>query len=195
VHDAWTSYESVGFASDIAPITMPADAQVVKAYTTSVESFVNSQISTQEATLLADINKSADPTKSTNRLGVLYARNGLFDKAEVQFNKLAAKEYVPALINLGNIYYSWRKDPVKALGFYTRAQKKDATAVGAWLGIARVNNDQENYGAARDAFNQVRQLSPDLATQFAYLDLRGDESARAADISGAKSVLVWEDSK
>ncbi len=30
-----------------------------------------------------------------------------------------------------------------------------------------------------------------LATEFAYLELKGDEAARAADISGAKEVAKW----
>ena len=43
--------------------------------------------------------------KYINKLGVLYAKYELTDKALVQFNKiLKTREYYPALINMGNIY-------------------------------------------------------------------------------------------
>ena len=34
-----------------------------------------------------------------------------------------------------------------------------------------------------------------MASQFAYLDLQGQESTRAAEANHIMSVVVWEDSK
>ncbi len=61
------------------------------------------------------------------------------------------------------------------------------------LGYARVNHELENYGSVRTAYEELKKADPDLATQFAYLDLRGDEAARAAEISKAKEVTLWVD--
>ena len=61
------------------------------------------------------------------------------------------------------------------------------------LTVARVNHEMENYGTVNEAYGKLKYLDPDLAQQFAYLDLRGDEALRAASIGGIKEVVIWEE--
>ena len=81
------------------------------------------------------------PRKPTNELGVLYARYGQYDRAQKEFAKLLAKEeYVPALVNMGNILYlSDQKD--KALEYYNRAYAKDPENPRVLLAVAKTNRD------------------------------------------------------
>ena len=58
--------------------------------------------------------------------------------------------------------------------------------------MARVNHELENYGIVRKAYNKLKAVDPELAEQFAYLSLRGEEAARAAEISAVKEVIVWD---
>ena len=43
------------------------------------------------------------------------------------------------------------------------------------------------------AIAELKKVDQALATEFAYLELKGDEAQRAADISGAKEVAKWAD--
>jgi Flp pilus assembly protein TadD len=58
------------------------------------------------AALEKDIEKASDPRKLQNTLGVLYSRYGQNGRARKEFEKLVAQEeYVPVLLNLGNVLY------------------------------------------------------------------------------------------
>jgi tetratricopeptide (TPR) repeat protein len=194
VNDCWQTYEPVGFSGTTVSIAMPQEEAVVKACLADVSTFITREIYPQVASLQAEIKKSQDPTKPTNRLGVLYAQHGILDLAEQQFAKLAEKDYVPALINMGCIWYA-RSEPRKALGYYQRALAREPTNAKALLYIARVNHDLENYGEVKVAYEALTQLDPTLAAQFGYLDLRGEEATRAANLSQAKELMFWEAEK
>ena len=194
LNDCWQIYEAVGFSGTAVSIAMPAEETVVKAYTAEVNTFITREIYPQIASLQAEIKKSKDPTKPTNRLGVLYAQYGQFDLAEQQFTKLADKNYVPALINMGSICYE-RGDLRKALGYYQLSHDREPNNTRALLYVARVNHDLENYGEVRVAYDALKKLDPALAAQFGYLDLRGEEATRAANLSQAKELMFWEAEK
>jgi hypothetical protein len=51
----------------------------------------------------------------------------------------------------------------------------------------------ENYGSVTKLYAKLRELKPEIAEQYAYLDMRGDEATRAADVSKVRGVAVWED--
>ena len=51
----------------------------------------------------------------------------------------------------------------------------------------------ENYGTTKKAYDKLKEIDPDLAMQFAYLELRAEDVARAAEISRIKEVVVWEE--
>ena len=59
------------------------------------------------------IQESNNEAKWVNKLGVLYARYGLYDKAIDEFEKiLITSEYVPALLNVGSIHFL-REEPAR----------------------------------------------------------------------------------
>ena len=144
--------------------------------------------------LQRDIKNSGGSPRSINRLGVLYARYGLYDRAKREFKKVLVKDnsYVPALINMGNIHYLGG-DIKGALNYYNRAYKTAPDNPKVLLCVARANHELENYGSVREAYDKLRAIDPDLAIQFAYLDLRGEEAARAASMAGVKEVVIWDE--
>ena len=48
-------------------------------------------------------------------------------------------------------------------------------------------------GTVKKLYAELKARDPDLALQFAYLDLKGEEAARAANIAGLNGVVVWEE--
>ncbi len=113
---------------------------------------------------------------------------------KVQFKKAStkSKNYVSPLLNLGMISLE-EGDLAAANDYYESARKLEPKNAQVLLGYARVNHELENYGSVRLAYDELKKVSPELATQFAYLDLRGEEATRAADLSKAKEEFEWAD--
>jgi hypothetical protein len=193
VYEAWEKYEPVGFTEPAEGIVLPAEDTLIRYYLEEVMVFVEQEIFPREEKYKAEIKRTGGNVKSVNGLGVLYAKYGLYDKALVQFNIVLKKnEYVPALINAGNIYYL-KGEMEKSLTYYERAYTKMPDNPKVLLCVARVNHEMENYGTVKKLYAKLKDLDPGLADEFAYLDLRGDEAARAAEVIKAKGVVLWEE--
>ena len=191
VHDAWKLYQPVGYSSSVTSIPIPADDAVISAYQASAGAFVTAQIQKQEAVFLAAAAKPGSRTKSLNSLAVLYCRFGLYDKAAKALDQVLVKEeYLPALINRGNVCFIEGQND-KALAFYTRAFRKDPNNPAVLLCVARANQALENYTAANDAFAKLQAKGPALAAQYSFLGLKGDDATRAANASGTQSKVPW----
>jgi tetratricopeptide (TPR) repeat protein len=195
VRDAWKTYEPVNYPGMGSQPTLPDQVQVVKDFQQDKMSMIAREISDKETELLAAASKSNNSPKSLNALGVLYARYDLADKAEAQFQAAIKKsEYVPALVNLGNLRFRDGKID-DALAFYERASKQGPHDPLVLLGLARANHELQNYGIVKTEYEELRTLNPELADQFAYLRLQGEESTRAAEASQVVGVMVWAEEK
>jgi len=193
LHDAWQLYEPVGLPGADVPVNLPASEKIVSAFQQETGKFIDQEILPRVAALESQILKAQDPRKPINQLGVLYARYGQYERAQKQFEKLLAKEeYAPALLNMGNILYlSDQKE--KALDLYNRAYARDPRNPRVLLAVAKASHDLENYFAAKKAYSELKARDPDLALEFAYLDLKGEEATRAANAAGVNGVVVWEE--
>jgi len=164
----------------------------VRFYLEQVMKFIDREILEQKQELISQIQETGS-LRARNSLGVLYARYGLSDEAEQEFKKvLSQREYVPTLVNMGNIAYL-RDDLSAAKYYYDRAARKAPENPAVLVSLARVNHEIENYSEANVAFSKLKSINPSLAEQFAYLESRGSETARAADINKMKGVVVWEE--
>ncbi len=191
IHAAWELYEPVGLPGEEKLVALPPRDLILSAYQQELIRFINREVQPRISRLEAEIKRSGEGPGLGNRLGVLYAKYGMFDKAEEEFNKiLRTGEFIPALVNLGNIYYL-REDWDKALEYYERAQRQAPSNPRVLLPVARVHHKLENYGFARRTYNQLKEVDPELAERFAYLNLEGEEGMRAAEISNIEGVVVW----
>jgi hypothetical protein len=192
LREAWAAFEPVALPGASAATAMKTE-EVVARYKAEARRFVEREIAPQVVRLQAEARKAQDSPSSLNALGALYARYGLFDKAEAEFEKAAAKGgYAPAFVNLGNIAFLGG-DAAKAESFYARAYAAAPKDPGVLLAVARVNFELENYGLAKKAYEELKKIDPALADRFAYLELRGEDAARAADAAGAKEEVVWHE--
>ena len=194
VREAWQQYEPVGFIEERAEITLPSKEVIADSYSSEVVSLVDRELFTQVEKLTADIKSSNNPVRSRNRLGVLYARFGLLDKALEQFNLVLDErdDYAPALINVGNIHFM--KDDIEtALSFYDRAEEQAPNNARLVLAVARSHHRLENYGSSRKAYNTLKDLDAKLAEQYSYLELRGAEAQRASESASLEGVVEWDE--
>lgn len=191
--EAWRIFEPVGFPGEGESLAFPRSAAVERRYLREFDRFIHNEIDRRVASLQQEIQKNKNNPRLVNKLGVLYARFGLLDEAKGEFNRaLSAGDYLPALVNMGNVLYL-RKDLSGALAYYDKAKKKDQNNPTILLNIARIHHELENYGMVKENYERLARVSPGLAEEFKYLALRGDEAARAAESGEAKEVMLWEE--
>ena len=115
--ESWQLYQAVGFKEG-SSIQLPDRGKVTTAFTKTLTRHVEREIYPQVAQIQSQMQQSNIKYKYENRLAVLYARYGLYDRASDTFKKIVqAREYKPALINLGNISFI-KDDYEAAYGFY-----------------------------------------------------------------------------
>jgi len=193
IRDAWQVYEPVGYPIQTTELEFPAARSLESAYRQEVGNFIEREIGNRVAGLQAEIEKGGETPKIQNKLGVLYARYGLHKDAERHFQAaLEQSEYLPALMNVGNLLYM-REEFDRALAFFERAARQDPGKPQVLLAMARTNHELENYGTARDLFSRLKEADPNLASRFSYLELRGEEAVRAADLNRLRSTVLWEE--
>jgi tetratricopeptide (TPR) repeat protein len=185
VSEAWKAFVPVGFAGAREELALPGEEAVVR--------YIDREIFSQVAQLQAEIKKAQGDPRPINKLGILYARFGLFARAKEQFALASAKqEFVPSLVNLGNLSYL-DKDLKSALASFQRAYAKEPGNPTVILALARANHELENYGSSRDLYERLKAADPALASRFSYLDLRGQEANRAANAAGLTEIVVWSE--
>lgn len=126
-----------------------------------------------------------------NNLSIIYAKFTMYDKAIVLLHTILLKQdYIPALVNLGNIYYLLR-EMKKASVFYERGYEKDPLDPVILLGLARVNYVLENYGNVKEYYRKLVSIEPELAGEFKYLDLSGVKTSPYPENPDSIIKVIW----
>jgi tetratricopeptide (TPR) repeat protein len=189
--DAWKTYEPVGIFGS-STLTLPDKGHVVREYVTEVQRLINREISSREQKLLSEIDRSGDSAGTINRLGVLYARFGLEEKAISAFNRvLETKEYVPSLMNLGNVYYL-QDNYRTALAYYERAYQKEPDNPSVLLSLTRVYQKLGDQKEANKTYTRLKRIDPSLADEYAYLANASGNGSRAFHPDGDQK-MFWEE--
>jgi tetratricopeptide (TPR) repeat protein len=163
------------------------------AYQREIEKLIEREIGNRVAGLKAEIGQGRGTPKVHNKLGVLFARYGLLDEAEKHFRAaLESAEYLSALMNVGNLMFL-RENFEQALSFFERAAAQDQNNPKIILSLSRTNHELENYGTARRLFARLKEVDSNLASRFSYLELRGEEAVRAADLGRVRNTVLWEE--
>jgi len=190
IREAWSTYPPTGIIERDSDVTLPDLGTLTPRYTSTLDHFVELQIKDRTLELQEEIRKNNNP-RLINKLGVLYARFGLYDKAKNEFQRAASANNLSAMVNLGNLYYI-DKDLQRAVGQFERALELDPDNPAVLLGLAKANYELENYGSVKDFYSRLQAQNPQLASKFAYLTQKQTDTARAADISMPDSVL-WDE--
>ncbi len=193
VRQAWRTYEPTWFGSEENASVikrLPDENVVVRAYKSSMNQFTQMQISPLVAKLQTQIKKRAS-SRLINRLGTIYATYGMYDKAKQQFSKAAKSNYVPALVNLGNISFVNGKYK-SALTLYKKAYRYNPDSTPVLLAVARAQFELEKYPEAQEYYKQAELLDPEAASKFAYIVGGSNGTGRAAD-AGERKAVLWAD--
>jgi hypothetical protein len=94
VHESWKVYEASGYPGGGEELLLPEERDLQEAYITELERFVNKELYPQVEQIRNKISTSSDPAKYKNLLAVLYARYGLYERAEDLFHSLVRSPVV-----------------------------------------------------------------------------------------------------
>jgi len=191
IDEAWKVYKPVGSpGGDVVDAVPPETGKLLASFNSELDTFVKREIDAQTASLRSRISRSAGNEKYVNSLGVLYARYGLYDEASEEFRKIS-RTYVPAMTNLGNIYFQ-QDDMLEALSWYGRALEKNPENKTALLGSARAHYEIENFGSVKMIYAKLEEIDARLADKYAYLISKTDDTGRASSAVFRESTL-WEE--
>ena len=194
VRAAWQLYEPVWLPGENIQLEIPDIESVSKNYMAELAALVEREIYPLTAQIEAKMADEGETPALVNRMGALYARYGIIEKADELFSRALELQagFVPALLNAGNIRLM-SGDTKAASSYFNEAYQEAPDNPGVLLAVARVNHELENFGLVKDAYTKLKELKPELARRFAYLDLRGDDAERAAEIGNVKDEMIWED--
>jgi tetratricopeptide (TPR) repeat protein len=190
VRQAWQEYEPVQLPG-VKEMELPGKDAIVSAFLQEVVKFVDREIAPRVTRVQEEIRKNGETPPNRNKLGVLYAQYGKMDQAELEFKKAIAKqEYLPALLNLGNIQTKKGAWPA-AKGYYERAAKLEPKNPKVLLAQSRTYYAAEQFDLARAKYQELAAVDNSIAEQFAYLGGAQDTGARAADIEAERQQVLW----
>ena len=194
IRSAWSVYEPTWFGSgENASVVerLPQTSKIASSYKSSMNQFVQVQITPLVERMEERIAQRSSP-RLINQFGTLYARYGLLDKAETQFKKASRQNYVPSIVNLGNIFFLG-EDYRQANIQYEKAYKLNPDNTDVLLALARTGFEMEKYKEAQEYYDIAQLLDPDQASKFAYISGGSTETGRASDARERKAVLWSEE--
>lgn len=196
IREAWSRFKPVGLPAPSSSVALPDMESLKGQYSRQVLRFVDSQIYPQVQAITERIEEQggkASPAAQrwVNRLGVLYCRYGLYDRAlEIYKEILNNRNALPALLNVGTIHFN-RDEFRDARRYYEQAAMEAPDHPMTILSLARVNHELENYGEVRYLYDRLKSVDSALAEEYAYLEMRGQEAARAAAAQGGQGQTLW----
>lgn len=193
VHTAWKAYPPVGLPAGEIGFEPPAAELVLRLYDEELVAFIQQELGPKVEQYQKRITESGEHPKEINTLGVLYARYGLYEEAKQEFHKaLEKEEYVPALVNLGNIYFL-EGDYDSALVYLERAHAVNPASANVLLCLARTHYQLELYEKTKEFYTRLKEVEPELAGRFAYLVVRTKEELRAQEFVSFGRDVLWEE--
>lgn len=196
VRKSWILYEAAGTPRDLDPLDLPEAEKIRTAYLSEIERFAERELRPQIEILKEKIRQSRAPYKLKNRLGILYARYGMYDEAENLFREiLQNREYAPAVVNLATLYYK-RGDLEEAEKLFKDAEELSPDNRSVLLNLARISYIRKRYVDVNRYYGRLEKYYPDIAERYSYLSpseqlLKKDE-ARALDIDRLNEQVLWE---
>lgn len=191
VRDAWSIYEPTGFASEALAVSFPNDEAIGGRYETVLTRFIEREIAPQVQDLEQRIAQRPSP-RLYNRLGTLYARYGLYDRAIETFRRALSEEpYAPSLYNMANIFFV-RGNVTEALSYYRQAVTLRPDDPEGLIGLARAHFELGRYDEAASHFEEARIIDPEVAEPFAYIVSESVSTGRAS-AAAERNRVIWED--
>ncbi|MBI9099910.1 MAG: hypothetical protein JEY91_15625, partial [Spirochaetaceae bacterium] len=192
IHEAWQEYKAATVPGGALPLLFPSQERMVSNYNESLDIFIERELAPRVIEFTQKLQKN-DSARLRNSFGVLYAKYGMYNEAEEQFNISIRKrpDFAAPMINLGNILFL-RDKLDNALEMYTKAENLKPESPTIIAAIAKTRYEMEQYDAVKNLYEDLQIKAPELAAQYAYLNNEISAIGRASAARG-QIVTSWEE--
>ena len=193
IHEAWKTYESVAFFEDAKP-RFPDEKELTDAIAGEHAKFVALQLEPKIRALESRLETDSHPYRIKNKIGILYARYGLYKRAGEAFSAALeiSPDYKPALVNMGNLHVL-RQAYDLAVEYYQQAAEAEKEDPAVLISLALAYRELGNHDLALKHYNDAQELKPDLAERYSHLAHGREETARAGGRKVSKDELFWQE--
>ena len=176
VREAWQTFPAAEYASTEL-VYLPNPLDVSSKFNSELRRFLRREITPVIAKIQKNIDSGTANPRLMNRMGITYARFGFLEEAEEWFNKaLVINDFVPSLLNMGNVLYL-KEEPLEASVYFKKALINDPENTQALIGLARVSYEIEDNETANASLAALEKIDPEAAGSVAYL---GSATVRAS---------------
>jgi TolB-like protein len=193
IREAWKLFEPIGLDRETRQtIEVPNLENLSQQYRQELDIFIDSVVDPEVALLLEKINTDGPSQVLYNRLGVLYARYGIYDEALVWLTKATAigSGHQPFL-NMGHIAFL-EGDYSQAVSWYKKAETLAPGKATILLALARVEYEMGNQKTVLKYYGMIEEINPALAEKYSYLAGITKEEGRASEGDKRADTLPWE---
>lgn len=193
IHKAWATYSPANTGERLKiSVTPPDSLRIYSAYTRELGQLFQADFQPRISRIQADLKVRKDDPKLLNKLGVLYARFGMYEDAQQQFETVIKKtgDVASTLINLGNVAYLGGKNE-QALDYFTRALARSPKNSTALQGVAMAGYELGDADAVQNALAQLKRDDPAAVSRLAAQGIGAGGGGRAA--SAEKELDTWNE--
>ncbi len=191
IREAWELYAPVNIPDAEPQSGVPDTGAVGEAFRRSLDRYVSDLIAPAVKTLESEIAAKQSP-ELYNKLGILYGRFGLFEKADAQFKRAAQSGYAPAIINRAHAYFV-QAEYGKALALYEGALQKDAANPAALFGAARCRYELYDFDECRELYARLSAVDAACAARAPYLNSLETAEGRSFSLRERGSRIEWDE--
>jgi tetratricopeptide (TPR) repeat protein len=189
VHEAWKLWENAGSPADIGEIPSLDSELLNTRYREALDAYVDRQLVYQTEPLLEKLEQGDKNPRLMNRLAIVYANYGRLEQAaEILRAALEESSYVPAQINLGNIYLIQGK-PIEAIKLFEEVRRKKPNNTYILAGLIKASSMTGEQLKVEAYLEKLRDLDPNMYRQLASLSRKSSEH-RASELH-SRSMLFW----
>jgi tetratricopeptide (TPR) repeat protein len=141
IEDAWASYPPTSIPSEDFQFSQPAETRVSAASDRAIKAYIDRELPPLIAAMQRRLRETPTAALYT-QLGILQVRSGAFADARSSFERAAGMNYVPAMVNMGNLLLA-NRDFNGAENWYKRALALDKDNRAANRGLEQVREERE----------------------------------------------------
>ena len=191
-HDAWKLFEPVAILGTEQSVELPKVDSLIERYTTAMNDFIDREIASRVEQAQNDIAAAKRDPKPLNKLGVLYARYSLYDKAAEAFrSSLRIVETAAAYVNLGNVQLL-KNDFKSALASYQGALRLAPNDASVLLGLVRAAYELDDRTDAAKWLDQLSAVDEKTAEKLSYVKT-GESSTSARGAEAGQEEMLWSE--
>jgi thioredoxin-like negative regulator of GroEL len=168
LRQAWERYPPATLAPAALTIEVPSGERVTKLIEREQSLLLARRLEREVQPYRQALGANPKDVEARLQIGILYARNGVMDVAQKEFD--AVLEIDPrnasALNNRGNVYFG-RGDFERALDAYRTAAELDPNDAGIRVNEALAFYRLGKLSEARDKFREATRLKSDITAQYA----------------------------